>query len=104
MVRIEPAPPAPRWQQPNYELRNPYANRHGSRPRAREKTEAGYSYEHEDQSHGAIRLGMRVKHRQFGTGTVLAVEDAGDDCKVTVRFPTVGAKKLLARFAGLEPA
>jgi DNA helicase-2/ATP-dependent DNA helicase PcrA len=51
-----------------------------------------------------MRIGARVKHRQFGTGTVVAVEDEGDDFKVTVKFPTVGTKKLLARFAGLEPA
>jgi DNA helicase-2/ATP-dependent DNA helicase PcrA len=47
---------------------------------------------------------MRVRHRQFGVGTVTAVEDHGDDHKVTVRFAAVGTKKLLASFAGLEPA
>jgi len=47
---------------------------------------------------------MRVRHRQFGVGTVIDVEDHGDDHKVTVRFSSVGTKKLLARFAGLEPA
>jgi DNA helicase-2/ATP-dependent DNA helicase PcrA len=47
---------------------------------------------------------MKVRHRQFGIGTVLAVEDQGDDVKVTVRFAAVGTKKLLARFAGLERA
>jgi DNA helicase-2/ATP-dependent DNA helicase PcrA len=47
---------------------------------------------------------MRVRHKQFGVGTVVDVEDQGDDVKVTVRFPAVGTKKLLARYAGLEPA
>ena len=47
---------------------------------------------------------MRVRHRQFGVGTVIEVEDHGDDYKVTVRFSSVGTKKLLAKFAGLEPA
>ncbi len=47
---------------------------------------------------------MRVRHRQFGVGTVVAVEDQGDDFKVTVRFAAVGTKKLLANYAGLEPA
>jgi DNA helicase-2/ATP-dependent DNA helicase PcrA len=47
---------------------------------------------------------MRVRHRQFGVGTVVAVEDDGDDCKVTVRFAAVGTKKLVAKYAGLEPA
>jgi DNA helicase-2/ATP-dependent DNA helicase PcrA len=104
MRRVEPVVQAPRWQS-GYELRNPYANR-GSRHRSGigTKTDRAFSYESEDQSDSGIRSGMRVKHRQFGTGTVLEVEEHGDDYKVTVRFPAVGVKKLLARFAGLEPA
>jgi len=47
---------------------------------------------------------MRVRHGQFGVGTIVAVEDQGDDVKVTVRFPAVGTKKLLVKYAGLEPA
>jgi DNA helicase-2/ATP-dependent DNA helicase PcrA len=101
--RIEPAGPAPRWQ-PSYELRNPYAHRSG--PRFRRPSEPSFSYEAEDQSQTAagVRPGMRVRHRQFGAGTVLDIEDYGDDVKVTVRFAGAGVKKLLARYAGLEPA
>jgi DNA helicase-2/ATP-dependent DNA helicase PcrA len=98
---VESAAPAPRWQQPSYDLRNPYAHRGASRGREESR---GFSYEHEDQSASGVRAGMRVRHRQFGVGTVVDVEDHGDDYKVTVRFPSVGTKKLLARFAGLEPA
>ena len=47
---------------------------------------------------------MRVRHQQFGVGTVLSVEEHNDDLKITVRFATVGQKKLLAKFAKLEPA
>ena len=47
---------------------------------------------------------MRVRHKQFGVGTVVAVEDQGDDFKVTVKFPAAGTKKLMARYAGLEKA
>jgi DNA helicase-2/ATP-dependent DNA helicase PcrA len=102
--RIEPVAP-PRWQNPGYELRNPYARRYGSpRNQVREGADAGYRYESEDQSTTGVRAGMRVRHRQFGVGTVVDVEDQGDDVKVTVRFPAVGTKKLLARYAGLEPA
>jgi DNA helicase-2/ATP-dependent DNA helicase PcrA len=103
--RIEPVA-APRWMNSNYELRNPYGRRHGSRNnRVKDGEESTYSYETEDQSKtGKVRAGMRVRHRQFGVGTVVEVEDQGDDVKVTVRFAAVGTKKLLARFAGLEPA
>ena len=101
--RIESAP-SPRWQTSPYELRNPYgrAGWGGRRSKAREETT--YAYEDEDQSVIGVRVGMRVRHRQFGVGTVVAVEDQGDDIKVTVRFAAVGTKKLLARFANLEPA
>jgi DNA helicase-2/ATP-dependent DNA helicase PcrA len=51
-----------------------------------------------------MRKGARVRHTQFGVGTVLDIEDTGDDYKVTVRFLSVGTKKLLASFAKLEPA
>ncbi|MCL4811805.1 MAG: ATP-binding domain-containing protein, partial [Vicinamibacteraceae bacterium] len=63
-----------------------------------------YLPEDEDQSQsGELRLGMRVRHAQFGVGTVIALEPGYDDTKVTVRFPA-GVKKLLARFARLQPA
>ena len=51
---------------------------------------------------GALRPGVRVRHPLFGVGTVLRREGAGEDLKLTVSFPAVGAKKLVARFAGLE--
>jgi DNA helicase II / ATP-dependent DNA helicase PcrA len=102
--RVEPVAPAPRWQQSGLEQRTPYGSRAGARPRAGSTPVRTFSYETEDQSGASMRAGMRVKHRQFGTGTVTEVEEHGDDYKVTVRFATVGVKKLLARFAGLEPA
>jgi DNA helicase-2/ATP-dependent DNA helicase PcrA len=52
---------------------------------------------------GSFRPGARVRHPLFGVGTVLRSEGAGDDLKLTVSFPAVGAKRLVARFAGLEP-
>ena len=85
----------------HYEFRtNPYGR--GGRP-ARFKEESP-RYEDEDQSATGVRVGMRVKHAQFGVGVVLAVEEHTDDYKITVRFNSVGQKKLLARFAKLEPA
>jgi len=100
--RIEPAPP--RWQHSGYELRNPYARRHGGKTFKEDSEGKFYKYEYEDQSTPGVKIGMRVRHKQFGVGTILQLEDQGDDLKVTVRFPAVGTKKLLARYAGLEPA
>ncbi len=92
----------------HYEFRtNPYGRggrgRGGSR--SSETPAPTYAYEHEDQSAGgAVRVGMRVRHAQFGVGTIMALEEHNDDVKVTVRFNTVGVKKLLSKFAKLEPA
>jgi DNA helicase-2/ATP-dependent DNA helicase PcrA len=77
----------------------------GAAGRARETAPAAsYAYEDEDQSTTTIRPGLRVRHAQFGVGTVLSVEPHNDDLKITVRFQTVGQKRLLARFAKLELA
>jgi DNA helicase II / ATP-dependent DNA helicase PcrA len=70
--------------------------------RARE-AEPAYAYEDEDQSKsGRLEIGARVRHAQFGVGTVLSVEPADADVKLVVRFATVGTKRLLARYAKLE--
>jgi DNA helicase-2/ATP-dependent DNA helicase PcrA len=45
-----------------------------------------------------LRVGMKVRHVQFGVGEVRAWQSSGADMKVTVRFATVGAKTVLARF------
>jgi DNA helicase-2/ATP-dependent DNA helicase PcrA len=87
----------------HYEFRtNPYG-RKGKGARFRESS-ATYSYEDEDQSVADVKLGMRVRHAQFGVGTVISVEEHNDDLKITVRFNSVGVKKLLAKYAKLEPA
>jgi DNA helicase-2/ATP-dependent DNA helicase PcrA len=86
----------------HYEFRtNPYG-RKGKSPRFNE-AETSYQYEEEDQTQG-LRAGMRVRHAQFGVGTVVSVEEHNDDMKITVRFNLVGVKKLLAKYAKLEPA
>ena len=51
-----------------------------------------------------LRLGMQVRHVKFGVGTVRRVEGQGENQKVIVYFHRFGPKKLLVKFAGLEPA
>ena len=108
MTPAWPAPSQGSFAHSHYEFRtNPYGRR-GRRPdrwREDQPAQATYAYEDEDQSAPtALRLGMRVRHPQFGVGTVIAVESYNDDEKITVRFLTVGQKKLLAKYARLEPA
>ena len=54
-----------------------------------------------DEQYGVV-LGMKVRHGKFGVGTIRRVEGSGDEQKVIVWFNSVGPKKLLVRFAGLE--
>jgi DNA helicase II / ATP-dependent DNA helicase PcrA len=81
-----------------------YGKGGGYRGKAREEQPA-YAYEDEDQSiPGGLKPGLRVKHAQFGTGTILSVEPLDDDVKLVVRFNSVGQKTLRAKFARLEVA
>jgi DNA helicase-2/ATP-dependent DNA helicase PcrA len=102
--RLEPAPSAPSWASPRYETRNPYARRGNFGGTAREKPVKSYAYEDEDQSQSGVKNGQKVRHKMFGVGTVVGIEEHGDDFKITVRFASVGTKKLIGKYAGLEPA
>src|SRR5262245_41030484 len=104
--RIQPAFTSSPYQGnfAHYEFRtNPYGRgRRGGRAREEEAT---YAYEDEDQSTGmALKAGMRVRHPQFGVGSVISIEALHDDTKLVVRFAAVGVKTLRAKFAKLEPA
>jgi ATP-dependent DNA helicase UvrD/PcrA len=59
-----------------------------------------------DEERGTVtsaRAGERVRHPMFGVGTVLRADGSGKDLKLTVAFPAAGTKRLVARYAGLEP-
>ena len=85
----------------SYEFRpNPYSHRS---PKVREEAATKYAYEDEDQSStGGVVPGARVRHAQFGVGTVISVEPLEDDAKIVVRFP-IGQKTLRAKYARLQP-
>jgi ATP-dependent DNA helicase UvrD/PcrA len=50
----------------------------------------------------SVLVGTRVRHPTYGVGTIIAVEEGGEDRKLTVSFPGYGLKKLLERYARLE--
>jgi DNA helicase-2/ATP-dependent DNA helicase PcrA len=82
---------------------SPYG-RGGYRGRAREEQPV-YAYEDEDQSvPSGLKPGIRVRHPQFGVGTVVSIEPLDDDTKLVVRFASVGQKTLRAKYAKLEVA
>ena len=47
-------------------------------------------------------IGARVRHPNYGLGTVIQVEDDGDDRRLTVSFQDHGTKKLIERYAHLQ--
>ncbi len=50
-------------------------------------------------------LGRKVRHPEFGVGTVVGVEgDEDDDRRVSVSFPGRGTKKFIEKYAQLQPA
>ncbi len=53
---------------------------------------------------GTYRAGDTVKHRTFGTGTVLSATPMANDTLLEIAFDKVGTKKLFANFARLEKA
>jgi DNA helicase-2/ATP-dependent DNA helicase PcrA len=88
----------------------------GELPEAREPGPAGgrggasldYSYGQVEHEPAGITIprGMRVRHPVFGLGTGLddVSGAAGPGQKLRVRFDRVGVKRLVLRFANLEPA
>ena len=73
-----------------------------SRPRSRPTQDASRSLAPPLAAQAEIKPGARVRHPLFGVGTVLRSDGSGEELKVTVSFPGVGAKRLVARYAGLE--
>lgn len=54
--------------------------------------------------HGDVFIGMKVRHAKFGVGTIRKLEGSGEGQKAIVWFSSVGPKKLMLLFAGLERA
>jgi DNA helicase-2/ATP-dependent DNA helicase PcrA len=48
-----------------------------------------------------LKRGARVRHEQFGDGTILRMEGSGPDAKLTVYFDRAGSKKFIAKYAKL---
>jgi len=110
--RIEPAYPASSYQssfggfggRANSYGRSSYHRPGRSSNVAGKSEEPTYAYEDEDQSSlMGLKLGAKVRHPQFGIGTILSVEDLADDVKLVVRF-SIGPKTLRAKYAKLELA
>ena len=49
-----------------------------------------------------LRVGARVRHARWGEGLLVGLERAGADVIATVRFASVGKKRLSLQYAQLE--
>ncbi len=89
--RTQATPPNPRFNQP---VRRGAATTEYS-------AEGGVRvvYDTED----GLAIGRQVKHAQFGVGVIRGFEGSGDQRKATVQFRSVGIRKLILKFARLEP-
>jgi DNA helicase-2/ATP-dependent DNA helicase PcrA len=83
---------------------NPYRAGRGGRSGGmfREQEPAAFEYSQDPPS--GLAPGRKVRHGQFGVGTVMSVEELDDDMKLVVRFNSVGTKTLRAKYAKLELA
>ncbi|MDX8409150.1 MAG: UvrD-helicase domain-containing protein [Mariprofundales bacterium] len=51
----------------------------------------------------ALRPGNLVRHPSFGEGCIVQMEGSGDAVRVSVRFRQGGTKRLMLKYASLEP-
>lgn len=49
-----------------------------------------------------LAVGQKVKHKKFGQGLILNLQNVGSDIRVEVIFDDVGTKNLMAAYANLE--
>jgi len=49
-----------------------------------------------------LQCGDQVEHRKWGRGTVVNVKGRGEKAEISIDFPGMGIKTLLARYAPLE--
>jgi DNA helicase II / ATP-dependent DNA helicase PcrA len=57
----------------------------------------------ESQETAYLTKGARVRHPNFGVGTVAEISGAGSDVRATIDFDEVGRKRVILRYANLQP-
>ncbi|HEX2188480.1 MAG TPA: UvrD-helicase domain-containing protein [Longimicrobiaceae bacterium] len=78
----------------------------GARPKAAARAVEDDSYQvdySDSQETPRLIKGARVRHPQFGSGTVAELSGVGADVRATIDFDSVGRKKVVLRYANLEP-
>ena len=78
----------------NFDFRTQDINYRPRKSSARLRTTAHVAH----ANTGKYKVGQKVTHSSFGEGLIKKVEGAGDEAKVTVFFPSVGDKKIVASY------
>ena len=108
---LQPRPPALVTQRASFKLRGsaravPTFSQSPSSRRPGQMVDRSWVYSEADASQDAPRFvkGERVKHARFVSGTVTELSGVARDMKVTVAFDdeTIGSKRLVVQYAGLE--
>ena len=47
-------------------------------------------------------VGDKAEHGKWGVGTVVSVKGSGDGLELDIAFPSMGIKRLLAKFAPIK--
>jgi DNA helicase-2/ATP-dependent DNA helicase PcrA len=68
-----------------------------TKPLVRRQDRGGTVIEYDDD-HPGYRIGMRVRHRQFGEGEVRGWTGQGPGLKLQIFFPRAGLKTIVAKF------
>jgi DNA helicase-2/ATP-dependent DNA helicase PcrA len=108
---LKPIPPELVTQRASFKLRGstravPTFSQSPSSRRPGQTVDRSWMDSEADVSQDAPRFvkGERVKHARFGSGTVTELSGVARDMKVTVAFDdeTIGSKRLVVQYAGLE--
>jgi DNA helicase-2/ATP-dependent DNA helicase PcrA len=96
------------WSRPAEPEAEPSFQLRGAAPRpaspkgklgAKPTGEISVHYDADDSDGGpGLQVGAKLRHPSFGVGEIRGWQGSGTDLKVTMRFPTVGVKTILARF------
>ncbi len=85
-----------------YRSRPPYRPRRSRDFATDSVVEPMPAYEDFSQEVLELRVGSRVRHPKFGTGTVISRDGHGENLKVTVDFHEAGQRRLMVKYANLE--
>ncbi|HVX97062.1 MAG TPA: UvrD-helicase domain-containing protein [Polyangia bacterium] len=92
--------PEPQYEEPTFQVRSSagYAAPKPPKLAAKPTGEITVDYDHSDSDGPGLQVGAKLRHPSFGVGEIRGWQGSGADLKVTMRFPTVGVKTILARF------